>query len=254
MGESPFNEFESKYYDLIYADKDYRAESAWIVSILHSIGLVPPRTIFSFGSGMGEHESILSSPPHDFHVLCSDGSPHMVDLLRSRHPDLFSFHIDLSQRPPIWTVSPKVDAALCLFNTFGYLTTYEQAFNAFHTFSHFLAVGGILLLDFWNARAVNNYPPSYVEKKNTLGDHVLTRQCEPTLHNLTDVTLNYIYHLDSDSPFAIRHENRAWFLSELHLIAKHSGFQFIDCKEFMKEVFFHDSSWVGLSIFQKVEG
>ena len=54
-GMSVFGQEYSKYYDLFYADKDYRAEAAFRSEILSGDITQPVRSVLDFGCGSARH-------------------------------------------------------------------------------------------------------------------------------------------------------------------------------------------------------
>jgi len=67
----------AQYYDLLYKDKDYRAETDYILSLIKEY---QPKTskILEFGAGSGIHGRILANA--GFHVSGIERSQEMIDL------------------------------------------------------------------------------------------------------------------------------------------------------------------------------
>src|SRR5450432_1981030 len=71
----------SRYYDLLYRDKDYAAEASYVRSL---IGQHCPAatSILDLGCGTGRHALLLAE--HGYRVTGVDGSPDMLIAARSQ--------------------------------------------------------------------------------------------------------------------------------------------------------------------------
>ena len=72
----PFDAY-TRYYDLIYHDKDYEAEVDYIVDLLLSNG-VTGHQILEFGSGTGKHGRLLAQ--RGYQVTGIERSAQMLSL------------------------------------------------------------------------------------------------------------------------------------------------------------------------------
>ena len=63
----PFDAY-SRYYDLLYRDKDYRREVDYVVQLLKTNG-VEGHDILEFGSGTGKHGRLLSDLGYNVHGI-----------------------------------------------------------------------------------------------------------------------------------------------------------------------------------------
>ena len=107
----PFD-FSSRYYDLIYQEKDTLAEVNYIDSLLSKYS-VSGKNVIEFGSGTGRHAALLASK--GYKILGIERSEAMVASARickgfdCLQGDITSIHIDQS-----------FDAVLSLFHVVSY--------------------------------------------------------------------------------------------------------------------------------------
>src|SRR3712207_5798795 len=78
MAEDVFQRY-SRYYDLLYADKDYEAEAAYVARVLREANAATGR-VLELGSGTGRHGRLLAS--HGFEVFGVERSESMVGVAR----------------------------------------------------------------------------------------------------------------------------------------------------------------------------
>ena len=79
MTKPVFNAY-SRYYDLLYRDKDYAGEAAYIAHLLKRHN-VPKGRLLEFGSGTGKHGIILAESGYKVHGI--EQSADMVTLAGS---------------------------------------------------------------------------------------------------------------------------------------------------------------------------
>lgn len=124
-----------KYYDKIYADKDYGAECQHLKSLIPS----DSQSLLDVACGTGKHLEILQDY---FAVEGIDINPEMIEIAKSRTcanlhvGDMVNFNLDA-----------QFDVIICLFGSIGYLKTVDNLNKAVANFSDHLESGGILLLE-----------------------------------------------------------------------------------------------------------
>ena len=143
------------YYDLLYRDKDYRGEVAYLNRLLekHAPG---SRSLLELGCGTGGHALQLARLGHAVHGI--DCSETMLERARqeaaaqrsTRAGSLSFEHGDIRS----WRSTMRYDAALSLFHVFSYQTSDEDIRAAIATAASSVRPGGVLLADFWHGPGV----------------------------------------------------------------------------------------------------
>ena len=230
MGDVVFNAY-SRYYDLLYRDKDYAAEAEYIAGLLERYG-VSGKRILEFGSGTGKHGRLLAQ--RGYEITGIERSAEMV--AQAEAAPGFS-----CQQGDICTVQlgQTFDAVLSLFHVVSYQTTNNAVQSVFARAAEHLEQGGLFLFDVWYSPAVYAQKPD-VRVKRMADDAIeITRIAEPILRqNENCVDVNYtIFARDLAvgvvETMAETHTMRHFSLPELDLIAQISGFAVVGAEEFL---------------------
>lgn len=224
-----FNAY-SRYYDLLYKDKDYVGEAAYIKSLLVKQGLTQG-SLLEFGSGTGKHGNLLASNGYQVHGI--ERSAEMVSL--AKQGGGFT-----CERGDICTVklNRKFDAVLSLFHVISYQITNQALTDVFSRASEHLQSGGLFVFDFWYSPAVYAQKPVVRVKRMADSDVEITRIAEPVIipnENRVDVNFTvYAHNLSTGDVQTLKetHPMRHLSLPEIDLLAKATGFSRIDAEEF----------------------
>jgi SAM-dependent methyltransferase len=227
----PF-ETSSKVYDLLYHDKDYPSEAAFIHNCLRRKGNVP-RSILELGSGTGLHSKLLAWLGHDMAGV--DLSPGMIakaeDLKASQPENIrtkMSFH---EGNVRTFKLGRKVDAVVSLFHVVSYQTTNSEVLEMFRNAREHLEAGGVFLFDGWYGPAVLSCLPAVRVKRGGDSNLEVIRLCEPVLDtNQCWVDVNYTYLVKQlpggeVSESRETHRMRYFFLPELEHFLSCAGFR-----------------------------
>ena len=199
----------SRYYDLLYRDKDYQAEADYVAGLIHRFN-PSTQSILELGSGTGSHASLLAEK-----LTFSQGD------IR---------HIRLDRR---------FDTAISLFHVISYQTTNEDVSAAFQTAREHLNHGGIFIFDVWYGPAVLTDRPAVRIKRMADDEIGVTRLAEPVLHpneNLVDVNyLMFVRDIQSGMVRELRETRvmRYFFIPELNLFAMENGFKKLHVEEWL---------------------
>lgn len=246
------------YYDLLYSEKDYEREAAYIYRALRDAS-PNARKVLEFGSGTGRHGSLLAD--HGFDVVGIEGSEDMatraklasVTLQSSNSGSFDCIHGDIRTTD----IGFRFDAVFALFHVISYQTTNEDLLNTFHNAWRHLNPKGIFLFDVWHGPAVLGERPSIRLKRVQDDNILLTRVAEPELDsNAGTVTVHYTILVQSkvDSSFqsfSEDHKMRYLFPTEIDLIAKQTGFVVERSEEFMTQSEPSDKTWGVLYVLRK---
>lgn len=215
----------SRYYDLLYRDKDYAGEAAYLTAHLRRHA-PEAASILELGCGTGAHAEHLARTGFSVHGV--DQSESMLARAAARKSALpagtaarLSFgHGDVRTV----RTGATYDAVLSLFHVMSYQTTNADLQAAFATAAAHLRPGGLFLFDFWYGPAVLAQRPEPREKRLADERIDVTRTAEPVLHdNEGVVDVNYtvvIADKKTGSTERIRetHRMRYLFLPELALL------------------------------------
>jgi SAM-dependent methyltransferase len=240
MIDSVFNAY-SRYYDLLYQDKDYIGEVAYILNLLarHDI---KHGDLLEFGSGTGKHGLLLAGQGFKVH-----GIERSADMVAQANAAAgFT-----CQQGDICKVQlgRKYDAVLSLFHVISYQVSNSQLMDVFENAASHLSQGGLFIFDFWYSPAVYAQQPS-VRVKRMEDDQVeITRIAEPEIHvseNRVDVSYTIYSRNKTNGSFQVlqeTHPMRHFSLPEIDLLAQITGFKRINAGEFLTNAHPSQKTW-----------
>jgi SAM-dependent methyltransferase len=227
---SVFNAY-SRYYDLLYRDKDYLGEVNYIQALLNRQG-ISKGNLLEFGSGTGKHASLLAN--RGYHVHGIERSAEMV-------AQAVSVNGFTCQQGDICNVQlgRKFDAVLSLFHVVSYQTSNDAVRAVFERAADHLDSGGVFLFDVWYSPAVYSQQP-LVRVKRMVDEKIeITRIAEPILYpNENRVDVQYTFYVRDTISGKVDmmsevHPMRHFSLPELDFIAKAAGFEQLGAEEFL---------------------
>jgi SAM-dependent methyltransferase len=227
----------AKYYDLLYREKDYAGEAAYVHNLIQR-DFPGARSLLELGSGTGRHAVMLAERAYE--VSGVDRSPEMVALAQARALELGCARVGFSQGD-IRSVrlGRTFDVVVSLFHVMSYQTTHEDLAAATATAAAHLGPGGGFIFDCWYGPAVLMQRPE-VRVKRLEDDHIaLTRVAEPTLllsENIVDV--NYTMFVRDKktqelSSFDEIHSMRYLFLPEVRRLLNDAGLDLLRTEEWL---------------------
>lgn len=235
-----FNAY-GRYYNMLYRDKDYEAEVAYIDALLKYHG-VSGSDLLEFGSGTGKHGRLLAE--RGYRVMGIERSAEMV----ARAKATAGFN---SQQGDIRTVrlGQKFDAVLSLFHVISYQVSNSDVQAVFARAAEHLQPGGLFLFDVWYSPAVYAQKPEVRVKRLADGDLEITRIAEPVAYpNENRIDVNYTIHAHKQSDGAFTsltesHPMRHFSLPELDLLATGAGFERVAAEEFLTGKVPSEETW-----------
>ena len=232
----------SRFYDLLYRDKDYAAEARFVDGLLarHRIPGGPLR-VLELGSGTGRHARLLAEQGH--RVRGIDRSPEMVARARAELADAppeIRARLSLDEADlRTYRAGEPFEAVVCLFHVMSYQTTQADLEAALATARAHLAPGGLFLFDAWYGPGVLTTPPSIRTKRVAGPGYSVLRLSEPTLlasENRVDVRFT-VFALSGngavESVTEETHRMRYWFHPEIVEAAGRAGFEVAELAEWM---------------------
>lgn len=214
----------ARYYDLLYRDKDYAGESAYVAARLRA-GAPQAVRILDLGCGTGAHAEHLARMGYEVHGV--DVSEAMIARALERKQSLPT---EIAARLTFergdvrsFRKQERFDAVVSLFHVLSYQTENGDVRAMFETAAHHLGAGGVFLFDFWYGPAVLTERPSVRVKRLEDEEIKVTRIAEPVMHvNDNTVDVNYSVFIESkrareSTCIAEKHTMRYFFLPELAL-------------------------------------
>ena len=248
----------SKYYDLLYEDKNYEQETNFIISEISLINS-NARNILDLGCGTGKHAQLLAK--NEISVYGVDNSKKMLlqakenlnplpkitkDLIFYEHNDIRKFK-----------VNKTFDAVISLFHVMSYQITNTDLHQCILTAYNHLKKDGIFLFDFWYGPAVLSLKPSTKVKKLENNHIKVFRYAEPVNHyNKNVVDVNYSIFVENKLSKEIirineKHSMRYFFIPEIEEIIK-DKFKIVNSSVWLTKKSPNDKSWSCYVILQKI--
>jgi SAM-dependent methyltransferase len=131
----------ARFYDAIYAWKDYRAEAETVTSFIRAAA-PGASTLLDVACGTGAH---LEHLRHDFVVEGIDLDPELLAVARKRLPDTAFHEGDMRD----FDLGKTFDAVTCLFSSIGYMTGLDDLHRAIGAMARHLNPGGVLVVEGW---------------------------------------------------------------------------------------------------------
>jgi len=226
----------SAFYDLLYADKDYAAEAAYVAAALQTAD-PGVRTILELGSGTGRHGRKLAALGFD--VTGVELSPDMVaEAQRAPKSSQCAFACEVGDLRT-WRAGRTFDAVISLFHVMSYQTRNEDLKAAFGAAAEHLAPGGLFFFDVWHGPAVLAQRPEPRVKEVADDRRRVRRDATPAL-DAEAGTVTVTYAIDCEDlatgerfGFEEEHPMRYLFPTEVDLLADASGFSRVKSEEFL---------------------
>lgn len=224
----------SKYYDLIYADKDYAAEVDYVNRLIQKYN-PGSKKLLEFGSGTGYHGELLAGI--GYKVIGIEKSPDMVEVanLKVSQDNFASFVGDIAEMQ----LNETFDGVVALFHVISYQTSNDQLISVFNNAHRHLDDGGIFLFDVWYTPAVYTQKPETRVKRLKDDSIELVRIAEPVIHSDNNV-VEVNYHMiikDREtgeiSEFHEVHPMRHFSIPEISILARYTGFEVLKAEEFL---------------------
>jgi SAM-dependent methyltransferase len=230
----------SRYYDLLYKDKDYRGEAKFVSDLL--VTHTPnAKSILELGCGTGIHAKLLAELGYEIHGV--DLSESMLKIanqnLTSLDPALAS-RLKFSQGDMRNVrVDRTFDVVISLFHVISYQTSNKDLEDAIITAKTHLKPGGIFLFDCWYGPTVLSDRPVVRVKRLEDERIIVTRIAEPVIYandNLVDV--NYQVFIKDKYTQAVEelqetHKMRYLFKPELEYILEKNKIKLLNFGEWM---------------------
>lgn len=239
----------SKYYDLLYQDKDYHSEVNFIDSLLQTHG-TETKKLLELGSGTGKHACMLAKKGYE--IVGIDQSRTMLEMaghLLQQEPSVAKQIRLYEGDVRTFTINEKFDAAISLFHVLSYQTSNRDVEQMFATAKNHVKAGGLFVFDCWYGPAVLEQKPVLRHKKLENEALVVERIAEPTL-DVNANTVNVHYHLfvqekpsDTFQKMEEDHLMRYFFLPEIERLCAEFSMKIVHACEWLSDKPLSQGSW-----------
>ncbi|KKG09826.1 methyltransferase type 11 [Methanosarcina sp. 2.H.T.1A.6] len=230
------NIFESysKYYNLLYQDKEYSREVEYVSNLIKKYG-PDSKTVLDLGCGTGRHDELFAK--YGYSVCGIDISEKMLEEANKlAEKDKLSFFKGDIRNLKLDT---QFDVVISLFHVISYQTTNEDLKNTFETASKHLKNGGLFIFDCWYGPAVLSEKPSVRVKRLEDENVKLLRIAEPVMYpneNLVDINYEILVEDKQSGNYEALNEThtmRYLFKPEIEIFMESTGFRLIMCEEWL---------------------
>ncbi len=132
----------ARFYDKIYASKDYRAEVQKLVPFIRDNLRSGGDKLLDVACGTGVHIAYLKD---EFHVEGLDISAELLEIARQRNPEILFHQGDMTG----FDLQRAFDVVTCLFSSIGYVKTLQNLTRAVGCMARHLRPGGVLVIEPW---------------------------------------------------------------------------------------------------------
>ncbi|TFW61107.1 class I SAM-dependent methyltransferase [Bradyrhizobium sp. MOS001] len=242
------------WYDLLYRDKDYAAEVAFVEARLCDHG-IPSGKLLDLGCGTGVHA--IEFARRGWNVAGVDLSADMIARANARAAQA-GLRIPFRQGDAC-EAGPEhdCDAVVSLFHVASYQNDHDRLEALFHTAHAALRPGGVFFFDYWYGGAVL---AQGVETRVKIIEQTplrLTRiaQSEHDEQQAT-VLVNYTLFCEDTERSTIRrvdetHRMRYWFPFEVEASLRNSGFEQVGSHAWLSDAAPNTKDWAAYSIARK---
>ncbi|MFN3531097.1 MAG: class I SAM-dependent DNA methyltransferase [Candidatus Brocadia sp.] len=230
----------ASYYDLLYRDKDYKAETYFINRLIREY-MPHSKSILDLGCGTGYHAFFLAQEGYVLHGV--DSSERMIMEAQRKCNNLpkeLANHLSFSLGDiRTLRLDKTFDVVVSLFHAINYQTKNKDLKATFSTVKEHLNPDGIFIFDSWYGPAVLTEKPAVRIKRIEDGRLQVTRIASPTLcPNENCVNIDYHFFIrdkitQNIEEFKECHKLRYLFLPEIIEFFANAGMKMILSQEWM---------------------
>jgi SAM-dependent methyltransferase len=232
---SVFGEDYSEYYDLLYADKDYVAEVAFVRDIIQR-HKPNARSILDLGCGSARHAVEFARA--GLMVTGVERSSDMIARAKDRigrlSPDLCGLLTLVEGDATNYAATTRYDVVVSLFHVVSYQTSNNALAGIFRCARLALSASGLFVFDFWYGPAVLTKQPAVRVRRVATPNVRLTRIAEPE-HQFDRNVVNIKYTIMAvdqrngrSEEMVEVHSMRYLFLPEIEMLASQHDFEVIE--------------------------
>ncbi len=236
----------SRYYDLMYRDKNYATEAEYVSRLLRKHA-PDAKVLLDIGCGTGAHARELAGDGYIVHGLdMSEGMLERAHAMRATLPSDLSSRLTFTRGDARnFHLGRKFDAVVSLFHVMSYQTSNKDLLAAFASARKHLAAGGVFIFDCWYGPAVLTDRPRTITKDFHENSLTLSRLSEPVLDAERNVVeVHYTLRVAGDAAGAgaaggntirERHDMRYLFTPEVEMMLAANGLALLESREWMSD-------------------
>lgn len=218
----------AQYYDLIYSDKDYKAECDFVEQVFQKYSHSRISTILELGCGTGGHAIPLAKK--GYKVSGIDISEAMIAEAREKAKGTnlsLDFQVmDLRS----FNLGGTYDACISMFAVIGYVTDTKDMLSTLKNVRKHLGSASLFVFDFWNGLAVLRILPSVRVKTVEDKGLKIIRTAQPELDAVNHICqVNYHMLVMKNNTILDeikeKHTIRYYFPQEMTHYLEDAGFQ-----------------------------
>ena len=242
----------SKYYDLLYRDKDYEKESKYIKTLLYENN-IKNTELLEFGSGTGKHAEILSKK-FGYKIHGVDLSEEMIRHA-NHNKNFFSEVGDMRS----YNAGRSFKCVLALFHVVSYLSSKQDINKFFSNAACHLQKDGLLIFDVWHSKCVNFLKPQFKVKRMEDKYFEIFRITEPkTLNKTNQIEVNFTTFVKNKknekwNKIVEKHLMKHFTKDEISNFAKKYGFRILKSEEWVTRNRPSKETWGVCYILKKVK-
>lgn len=219
-----------RYYEIIYADKDYEKECDFLEEAFRKYSKPLPKRILDVGCGTGGHAILLAR--RGYKVTGIDASETMIRQAKTK-ADTKGVEVDFRRMDVSrLRLGGKFDACVCMFAVIDYLTDDNVIGKSLSNIRDHLEEGSLFVFDFWYGPAVLAILPSARLKRMEREGVGVIRFAEPRLdavHHVCRVNYYLIARRGRTILDEVEEEHvvRFFFPEEIKRWLEGSGFELV---------------------------
>ncbi len=149
MGEWFKEWFNTKYYHILYKNRDDSEASGFIDRLTEYLAPLAESHFLDVACGKGRHSIYLNSK--GYNVTGIDISPKSIEVAKQYQNETLHFEVADMRQP---FARDNFDIALNLFTSFGYFECDKDNLLALQNICTAMKIGGRFVLDFFNAEKI----------------------------------------------------------------------------------------------------
>lgn len=245
-----FKKFYSKYYNLIYKNKNYEDEANYIINLL-KIKKLKIKKILELGAGTGAHAKYFFKK--GFSIVCVEKSKEMIKNFQIKSKRVEIINTDLKKLK----LQKKFDLVLSMFHVVNYMVKQFEINLFFNAASKHLNKGGILIFDTWYYPSIRHSPLQKTKKLLSDNFFKIIREGYPFKVSKKIFDIKYCIEVINlknlnNYTFTEKHRVRAFDIQELDKIAKKYDFKQVANYAFLKYTKPNKNSFAATMIYKKL--